>query len=433
MSDLLASERAEQLPRLLAGLDRRRPVQLAQHHDRIGGLPRLEPARLLDELERSGLRGRGGAGFPVVAKIRAVAGCRAPRVVANGAEGEPASRKDRLLMSRAPHLVLDGAALAATLVSAEEAIVCVKRDAGSAVAALQAAGLERRALGLDRARLTICETSSDYVSGEETALVHQLNGGPAKPTFIPPRPFEAGVAGSPTLVQNVETLAHIALIARFGAGWFRELGTADDPGSVLITLSGAVKRPGVYEIAAGTRLGDLLQAAGGAADSLQAFLVGGYAGRWYPVETGVNLSLGHQDLRAHGATLGPGVVIALPRGACAVGETAAVARYLAGESSGQCGPCTHGLAAIAEAMTAIASGQGPPGTQGWVDRWCEDVVGRGACHHPDGAARLISSCLEVFPEEIERHENGRACLPPPHLENLLPIQRYQRRLAASVG
>ena len=160
--------------------------------------------------------------------------------------------------------------------------------------------------------LTVCEVSADYVSGEETALVHQLNGGPAKPTFIPRRPFESGVAGRPTLVQNVETLAHIALIARFGSDWFRELGTADDPGSLLITLSGVVDRPGVYEVAAGMEIGGLVEAAGGATDALQALLVGGYAGRWFGLESAPRLSLGHQSLRALGATLGPGVVIALP-------------------------------------------------------------------------------------------------------------------------
>ena len=420
------------LPRLLGGLDGGRAVTLTEHHDRLGSVSRLDPADLLAELAQSGLRGRGGAGFPVAAKIRAVTAGPAPRtLVANGAEGEPASRKDRLLMSRAPHLVLDGAALAAELIGAEDAIVCVKAGSTKAMAAMLTAVQERDDLGIDDVEVAVCEVPADYVAGEETALVHQLNAGDARPTFIPRRPFESGVGGRPTLIQNTETLAHIALIARFGAKWFRQLGTEEDPGSVLITLSGGVARPGVYEIAAGTRLGSLIEAAGGPGDPLQAILLGGYAGRWFGVEEALQLPLGHQGLRALGGTLGPGVVIALPRGACGVAETAAVVRYLARESSGQCGPCVHGLSAIAEAMDDIATGHGPPGTRDWVARWCDDVTGRGACHHPDGAARLVSSCLEVFADEIDRHEDGRACIPPPALTGLLPVQRESRDLTAS--
>jgi NADH:ubiquinone oxidoreductase subunit F (NADH-binding) len=418
---------AVKLPRLLADVYRDRPVPLAEHQERLGPLPPIdteaERSELLAELERSGLRGRGGAGFPVATKARAVAMRPGPRiVVANGAEGEPASRKDGLLMARAPHLVLDGAVLAAQLVGAAEVIVCVKRSADRAVAALLTGVQERLDTNLDGGVVVaVREVSSDYVAGEESALVHQLNGGDAKPTFIPPRPFEAGVDGRPTLLQNVETLAHVALIARFGAAWFREVGTANDPGSILITMSGAVSRPGVYEIAAGTRLGDLIKATGGPTEPLQALLVGGYAGSWFGVEAALDLPLDHQTLRGIGGTLGPGVVFALPRGACGVAETAAVAGYLADESSGQCGPCVHGLAAIADALSEIAAGQAPPGTHEWVARWSQDVAGRGACHHPDGAARLVSSCLDVFREEIDRHEQQRPCHPPPTLKGMLPV------------
>ena len=432
-----ASEAKRPLPRLLAGLRGDGAVSLAEHQGRVGHLPRLagpdQRSAMLGELERSGLRGRGGAGFPVAAKMRAVAGRPAPRaVVVNGSESEPASRKDRLLMARAPHLVLDGAALAAELVGATRVLVCVKQSAGSAIEALFDAARERKDAGLEEVEMSICEVAPDYVAGEESALVHQLNGGLAKPTFVPPRPFESGVSGEPTLLQNVETLAHVALIARFGAGWFRELGTPDDPGSVLITVSGAVARPGVYEVAAGARVGSLIKAAGRPTEPLQAVLVGGYAGRWYGIERGLEISMGHQSLRRVGGTLGPGVVIALPRGACGVAETAAVASYLARESSGQCGPCVHGLAAIADALTDIASGRAPPGTREWVARWSEDVRGRGACHHPDGAARLVSSCLEVFTEEIDRHERGRLCVPPPPLQALLPVNGDSPRLVAGV-
>jgi NADH:ubiquinone oxidoreductase subunit F (NADH-binding) len=414
------------LPRLLAGMHPAHAANLSEHLERLGPIPGLDSEaarfRLISEVERSGLRGRGGGGFPVAAKIRAVAAHPGPRVVvANGAEGEPTSGKDELLVAGAPHLVLDGATLAARLVGADEVIVCVKRSAGAAVEAVFAAIKERSEAGVDEVELTLAEVSSEYLAGEESALVQHLNGGPARPTFVPPRPFELGVGGHPTLIQNVETLAHLALVSRFGAAWFRELGTPDDPGSILVTASGSVTRPAVYEIAAGTELGNLIRAAGGPTEPLQAFLVGGYAGSWFPAQEAVKLRLGHSSVRGAGGAFGPGLVFALPEGACGVSETARVATYLAQESSGQCGPCVHGLAAIAEALAEISAGQAPPGTHEWVARWSEDVTGRGACHHPDGAARFVSSCLRVFADEIRRHEQNDPCHPGASLRGMLPV------------
>jgi NADH:ubiquinone oxidoreductase subunit F (NADH-binding) len=333
--------------------------------------------------------------------------------------------KDDLLLSKAPHLVLDGAMLAASMVDADDVIVCVKPGRDGGLDAILAAVAERAGTSADPAETRVVEVSSGYLMGEESALVHFLNGGPAKPTFVPPRPFERGVADRPTLIQNVETLANLALIARFGAAWFRAVGTPEDPGSVLITLSGPVVNPGVYEIAAGTPLGELVRAAGGAAVPIQAFLVGGYAGSWFPVETAAKLKLSQAALHAAGGTLGPGVVIALPEGACGLSESARVVRYLAEESAGQCGPCVHGLAAIAAALEEISAGDAPPGTHEWVAYWAADVLGRGACHHPDGAVRLVSSCLEVFAEEIERHEQGRPCAPA--LTDVLPLGGWLSR------
>ncbi len=423
----------KQLPRLLAGVHSDRPIGLDEHLERLDPLPRAEPearARLLDAIEQSGLRGRGGGGFPLAAKVRAVASRGERRiVVANGAEGEPASGKDDLLLAGAPHLVLDGASLAATMVEADEVIVCVKRRAEAALDAVTFALQERARAGIDDVEIAVAEVSNAYLAGEESALVNHLSGGPAKPTFVPPRPFERGVDGRPTLIQNVETLAHLALIARFGAAWFRELGTADDPGSILVTLSGSVATPGVYELAAGTQLGQLIRTAGGATEPLRAVLVGGYSGSWYSVDPALNLELGHSVLSALGGTLGPGIVFALPEGACGVSETARVAAYLARESSGQCGPCVHGLAAIADLLQEIGDGRAPPGSHEWIERWTADIAGRGACHHPDGAVRLVSSCLDVFAGEIERHQQGRPCHPPPTLAGLLPLPASPGELA----
>lgn len=402
-------------PRLLSGLDRGRPMPLREHLRRHGPLPhdrlgRAERDRLIAEVERSGLRGRGGASFPTGRKLRAVTERRGrPVVVANGAEGEPASSKDALLLAAAPQLVLDGAAIAAQAVGAREAVVCVGRQAAGGLAAVRQAIEERRRARLDRVELTLAATPSRYLAGEESALVHWLNGGPAKPTAVPPRPFERGVRGRPTLVQNVETLAQLALIARQGADWFRSAGTAAEPGTALVTLSGAVARPGVYEIAFGTPLRQLLAEAGGVSDEVQAFLIGGYFGSWLSGEAALPLPLAESALRPHGCALGAGAIVALPSSRCGLVESARIVRYLAAENAGQCGPCVHGLAAIAEALALAAGGNHEPSLERRLLRWSGQVAGRGACHHPDGAARLVESVLRTFPDELERHRRRGPC------------------------
>ena len=195
-------------------------------------------------MKRAGLRGRGGAAFPTATKLRAVAGARRSVVVANGTEGEPISGKDKALLAGSPHLVIDGASLAAETVGASEAIICVDAAAPAALEAVRTALAERARVKADHVSLRLEAAPSGYVAGEESALVHWLGGGNPTPTFVPPRPFERGLRGRPTLVNNVETLAHLALIARFGATWYRSLGTDDDPGTTLITLTGDVSRPG---------------------------------------------------------------------------------------------------------------------------------------------------------------------------------------------
>src|SRR5581483_8883830 len=232
--------------RLLAGIDGG-PAWSA-HLERFGPLP--DAADLADLAERASLRGRGGAAFAVAAKLRSVAGRGgAPVVVGNGVEGEPASGKDKVLLRYTPHLVLDGAVAAARYLGARTAVVAVARSARSEQAVLARAVAERRGDGV---ALELATVPDGFVSGEETALLQALGGGPARPTTKPPYPFERGLRGAPTLVQNVETLAHLALVVRNGPAWFRSVGTAEAPGTALVTLSGAVGQTGVYEIPFGT-------------------------------------------------------------------------------------------------------------------------------------------------------------------------------------
>jgi NADH:ubiquinone oxidoreductase subunit F (NADH-binding) len=394
------------LPRLLAGLDQSGgPMTLAEHSRVHGELPHRSAGELIESIGRSGLRGRGGADFPTAVKLRTVASARrVSAVVVNGSETEPASAKDRLLLSRLPHLVLDGAMLAAMAVDAPQVIVHVGDSTASSLPALEGAVSVRPN---DPVPVELVTAPAGYVAGEESAVMHYLNGGASLPTFVPPRPFQRGFRSRPTLIQNPETLAQVALVARFGEHWYRELGTTADPGSALVTISGAVAAPGVYELAFGTPMTDLLEAAGGPTESLRALLVGGYFGTWVEASRAMRLRLAREDLRSVGCSLGSGVLIALGESECGLHESARVIDYLARQSARQCGPCTYGLRAIADSVDALASGRASEGERDRVLRWVGEVRGRGACHHPDGAVRFVASALSVFGNEIDTHRRGR--------------------------
>ena len=408
------------LPRLLLG-SRERPT-LTAHLDVYGPRGGAGSRDLLTATAEAGIRGRGGAGFPTATKMQAVVDGRGAKVlVANGCEGEPASEKDESLVCGSPHLVLDGVVMAAAAVGAGQAFIAVERTRPHSADALQAAIDERVRVGDDPIPIRVVTVPARYVAGEESALVHWLNGGDAKPTTVPPRPFERGVGGRPTLVQNVETLAHVALIGRFGPAWFRSLGTDDEPGSALVTAAGAVVRPSVYEIAMGTPVGELLDAAGGPDEDVDAVLIGGYFGTWARISDVVGVGLSNVALRGVGSSLGCGVVVALPRSACPLVESARVLRYLAEETAGQCGPCVFGLASVADAAGALARGGARRTVVEDLRRWSDVISRRGACHHPDGAIRFLRSALTAFPEEIALHQNGRCratsrrpILPIPH-------------------
>ncbi len=400
------------LPRLLAGIGDLPVTALASHLDLYGALPDLRglaSEQIVQLVEQAGLRGRGGASFPVAAKMRAVASRRRPRVVvANGCEGEPASKKDRALLRELPHLVLDGAAIAARAVGAHNAIIALSENDDRGARSVSLALDQRHDAGLrGEPRFELVAVPERFISGQSSALVSALSGGRGNPTFGH-RPFERGVRRRPTLVQNVETLAHVALIARHGAGWFRQLGTVHDPGSTLVTLTGAVASPGVYEIEHGMPLVELLDAAG-VAEELAAVLLGGYFGSWLPAAQVPDLRLAPEQLADYGASLGCGVIVALGRAACPVAETARIADYFAVQTAGQCGPCVNGLAAIADNVHALATGTAARTAQSELARWTTELPRRGACQYPDGAARFIASALRVFADEFQAHARHGRC------------------------
>ncbi len=364
-------------------------LDLAGHRRRNGVVPWVAyhgddgRDRLIEAVEAADLGGRGGAGFPAAVKLRAARSKRSI-VVANGCEGDPLSRKDVALLTLSPHLVLDGLQLAAHAIGAAEAVLCV--HAGSpALPGVGAALAERE----DRVPVRVVEIPRRYVASEETALVRYLTSGDARPLGKRPRPAERGVRGRPTLVSNVETLAQLASVVLLGPHHYRAARTE------LVTVTGAVRRPGVVEVAAGTSLAGALAAAGGEAEPVQAVLAGGYGGTW-------TAELG-------GGVPGIAAVHALPVRACGLEYTAKVLAFLAAESARQCGPCTFGLPSIAADFAELIHG-GPSAPR--LARRLPLLTGRGACAHPDGAARLAASALRVFDADVRAHQAGGRCRVP---------------------
>jgi NADH:ubiquinone oxidoreductase subunit F (NADH-binding) len=389
---------------------------LAEH----GQLPSMRPLDVVQLARDAGLTGHGGAGFPLWRKLEAVINASGTAVVvANGAEGEPASAKDRWLLTHRPHLVLDGLQLVAHAVRAGDAyIYASERHRG-----LDQVIAERRAAGIDAVRVERAAAPDTFISGEESAAINSIGGGLAIPSSKPPRVVERGLRGRPTLVSNVETLALLALVARRGAAWFRSMGSADFPGPMLFTVGGAVRHPGVVEAPHGTALTEVLESAGGPSSRLQAVLLGGYHGSWLTAEEAASVTMSKSDLAAYGASPGAGVVVALAEGVCGLAELSRVMAYLAQESAGQCGPCLNGLPRIAEQVRSLAFDGTDAAAFTELQRLSGLVVGRGACHHPDGSVRFLRTGLRVFADEVAMHLDRRCSRTSD--DRVLPVRRAQ--------
>lgn len=404
-------------PRLLAGLDRAARLDRSAHLSVHGSLPGHTEEQLAALAEAVALRGRGGAGFPFAQKLRAVGrtaqrrGAR-PAVVVNGCEGDPACRKDAVLLGRAPHLVLDGALLAAAALGAGSVVVGVTRATAEASVreALAERGLTDRhgrpGRGLS-VRARVVRLPERLVSGESSALLRAADGGPPLPPGRHGRASREGLGGAPTLLSNAETYAQLALAARLGAEGYAAAGTVGEPGTVLLTVSGAVPEPQVVEAPSGVPLASVL-AACGAAPAPQAVLTGGYHGAWLDAATAAAAPVSYEGLAARGGALGAGAVLPLPADTCPLGETVRVAHWLAAESAGQCGPCRLGLPTLAGALADVTAGGGQGALEA-VREAAGAVRGRGACGHPDGAARFVLSALAAFTDDLAAHVLGAGC------------------------
>jgi NADH:ubiquinone oxidoreductase subunit F (NADH-binding) len=389
-------------PRLLAGLDRglHRLDQRA-HHAVHGPQPAVDLPRLLGMLDGVALAGRGGAGFPLAAKIRALPAGTRREVVINGCESEPASVKDRFLLRFSPHLVLDGALGLAASLGAHRVTLAV-HDSLSADS-VRTAIAERS----DARIVRIHRVPGGFVSGEARAVMRSIHRGPAIP---PGRRIHASSHG--VVLANVETFAQLAVLLRLGPQRYRDTGSLAEPGSTLLSLGGAVSRSGVAEVPLGIPLGVLLEASHAA--PAQAVLVGGYHGSWLPADPDLRLS--RAGVTQAGGSFGAGVVLVLDHETCGLGELLRATDWLAAESAKQCGPCVFGLPALARDIRAIWSGDRNALALGL--RHADLVEGRGACRHPDGAARFVRSGLATLSDDVAAHRRGGCGRP---VRGLLPI------------
>ena len=386
-------------PRLLAGLDQGR-LDRERHLWTHGAQPDLTREDYTKLAEAVGLRGRGGAAFPVAPKLADLPAKGIEAVVVNGSESEPVSRKDRLLLTLAPHLVLDGATGLARALGAPHVLIAV-HDA-EAARSVREALMERD----DGLAIEVRETPGRFVAGEARAVLSVLEGGPAVPPGRRVLPTRKGYHRRPTFLSNVETFAQLAVLARLGSKRFGSTGLISEPGTQLhCAVDGAVQRPGVIETPIGMPLEAVMLFSGAEAGPV---LLGGYHGRWLPHSGGVVLK--RPDVSA-------GIILALGTDTCPLGEVHRVSQWLASQSAGQCGPCVFGLASLVDDFDRLVKGD----PSGWHDaeRHLGLVPGRGACAHPDGSARFLASALEVFGEDVRLHLSGGGC--ERQVKGVLPV------------
>ncbi|MEO6144481.1 MAG: NADH-ubiquinone oxidoreductase-F iron-sulfur binding region domain-containing protein [Dermatophilaceae bacterium] len=382
-------------PALLAGISQ--GPGLVAHRDRLGPAPTPSADELVELARDVDLRGRGGAGFPSAIKL-ASAHRRRAVVVVNASEGEPASRKDAALMTLAPHVVLDGAAAAAHALRTREVHIVVPSELPSIRVGVEKALSERATAG-ERLKWELHDAAPRFVAGQAQAVLQLLAGRENLPVTAWQPEAVRGHRGRPTLLSNAETFAHLGHLARVGSQGYAVHGTADEPGTTLLTLRGDGWDPEVREVAFGTPLAEVLTES----EMAQPLLLGGYHGTWLKPAQTQGLSVSRIDIAAAGATLGAGVLLPLAEGWCPLVRTEALVDYLAGQSARRCGPCLNGLPAMAEALRDLVHRGGPVGR---VEELCGLVVRRGACAHPDGTARLVASLLTRFPEEVDSHALG---------------------------
>jgi NADH-quinone oxidoreductase subunit F len=372
------------------------------------------PAGILNEIADSGLRGRGGAGFPVGRKWKAAAETPVtPRyVVCNAGEDEPGSFKDRTLIEYRPHLVLEGTILSARAIEADEVHFYINETYDDCIARItEAIDQANRAGYLGRLKTSIYRAPTVYVAGEDSAALEVLEGKAAKPRQKPPFPATAGLFGKPTIVNNVETLANIPLIVRNGGSWFRSYGTAESPGTMIFCLGPEMTSPGAYELPLGTSLRHLYEKIGGGLKSgkaLKAILPGGPSCAFLTNDQ-LDLPLDPDSLKRAGTPLGCGVMRFYSEDTCMVEETLRIAQFFARESCGQCPACRMETAMLATMLERIGQGKGDPALFDQFQKIIDFNRGKGYCALVNMPGPPIISALRLFRDEFDEHLRTGTC------------------------
>ena len=381
------------------------------------------PDGVIQILKRASLRGRGGAGFPTGLKWEKVRHHRRQEryFVCNAGEHEPGTFKDRHLIQHNPHQLIEGCLIAAYTVGAKKSYIYLNAEFVEARANLEKAmaqawarrfvGNDLMGLGID-VDLEIFDGHGSYVAGEETAMLESMQGRPAQPKQKPPfYPTDFGLHGQPTLVNNVETLSNVPHILRNGPEWFVQVGSVHSPGTMLFSLSGAVNRPGVYELPLGTPIRHLIEECGeGIANggTIKAVFPGGPSFAMIGPDQ-LDLPMDFDSLKKAGTGLGSAGVIVVDEATCMVQQTLTLSRFFREESCGQCPPCYMGTANLEELLKKVEEGQGTQQDLERMIQLCGYIKGTGFCTLVTGASVLVQHSLRLFRHEFEAHVANHGC------------------------
>ncbi len=387
---------------------------------------KMEPDAVIEEVKKSGLRGRGGAGFSAGLKWSFIPkGKDKPKyLVCNADESEPGTFKDRLLMEFDPHLLIEGCAICCWAVQANTCYIYIRGEYTKATAILEKAlkeAYQERLLGDSvlgsgfKLNMYVHRGAGAYICGEETGMLESLEGKRGQPRVKPPFPAVVGAFGSPTVINNVETLCNVPFIIDRGADWFKGIGTDErNTGPKLYAISGHVERPGTYEYPIGVTFREILDGCGGMykGGNLKAFIPGGASAPILPASQ-IDIKMDFDTVAKAGSMLGSAAVIVMDDTTCMVRSVARLAKFFNHESCGQCTPCREGTNWMELVLHRLEHGEGTPADGQLLLSVANHIGGNSLCALGDAAIGPVVSLVKGFPEEIDAHIRERRC-PYPH-------------------
>lgn len=382
----------------------------------------MEQKDIIDEVKKSGLRGRGGAGFPTGMKWTfAAADPKLPKyLLCNADEGEPGTFKDRPILEKNPHLLIEGMVISGYALKAEFGYIYLRGEYPDAKNILERAikeAYEEGFLGDNiqgrgvRFHLSVHQGAGAYICGEETALIESLEGKKGQPRIKPPFPVNVGVFSMPTIVNNVETFANLPLIIELGAEAYSKIGSPECPGPKLFSVSGHVERPGVYELPMGTSLWEIIYThCGGVRDGkrLKAVIPGGISTPVLPADN-INCPMDFVNMPKHGSMLGSGAVMVFDETTCLVRVSYRALKFFEHESCGKCTPCREGTGWLKNILERIENGKGKMEDLHTLEDVAGNIAGKTFCPLGDGAASVVQNFLKHFRDEFEAHIREAGC------------------------